>query len=101
MTVEIPTYMAVVEDESNTINVLEWWRDNEHKLPHWSAACKHALEVNPSSAAVERVFSLLNNSNVEEPNYHYLIPPSSSSSLHCGGISHQQHSPLVTVATGG
>ena len=55
--------MAVVEDVSNTINVLKWWMNNEHKLPHWSAACKRAVLVNPSSAAVERVFSLLSNSS--------------------------------------
>ena len=35
-------------------------------MPHWSAACKCALVVNPSSAAVERVFSLLNNSFNEQ-----------------------------------
>ena len=42
--------------------VLEWWKSNESKLPHWAEACKCALLVQPSSAAVERVFSLLNNS---------------------------------------
>ena len=60
--IELPTYMAAVEDVSNTIDIIEWWRDNEHKLPHWSAACKRALLVNPSSVAVERMFSFLNNS---------------------------------------
>ena len=59
---ELPTYMAAVEDVSNRIDILQWWKDNEQTLPHWSAACKQILLVNPSSAAVERVFSLLNNS---------------------------------------
>ena len=40
--------------------MLEWWRGNETKLPHWAKACRRALLVQPSSASVERVFSLLN-----------------------------------------
>ena len=59
---ELPLYIAAAEDVSNTTNALEWWKMNETKLPHWAAACKRALLVQPSSAAVERVFSLLNNS---------------------------------------
>ena len=42
--------------------VLEWWHRNEMKLPNWANACKQALLIQPSSAAVERVFSLLQNS---------------------------------------
>ena len=59
---ERPMYIAAAEDVSNMTDVLEWWKTNESKLPHWAEACKHALLVQPSSAAVERVFSLLNNS---------------------------------------
>ena len=59
---ELPMYIAAAEDVSNTTDVLEWWKSNETKLPHWAEACKRAFLVQPSSAAVERVFSLLNNS---------------------------------------
>ena len=54
---ELPTYMAAVEDVSNRIDILQWWKDNEQTLPHWSAACKQILLVNPSSAAVESFLS--------------------------------------------
>ena len=55
---ELPMYIAAAEDVSNTTNVLEWWKSNESKLPHWAEACKRALLVQHSSAAVERGFSL-------------------------------------------
>ena len=55
-------YIAAAEDVSNTTDVLEWWKSNETKLPHWAEAYKRALLVQPSSAAVESVSSLLNNS---------------------------------------
>ena len=45
----------------NPPDITEWWRNNEVSLPNWSAAAKKALLVQPSSAASERVFSLLNN----------------------------------------
>ena len=50
---ELPVYIAAAEDVSNTTDVLEWWKSNESKLPHWAEACKRALLVQPSSAAVE------------------------------------------------
>ncbi len=59
---ELPTYLAKADDVSSTIDILEWWKRNEVALPHWSAAAKKTLLVQPSSAASERVFSLLNNS---------------------------------------
>ena len=56
---ELPTYMAKAADISPSIEPLRWWKNNSGELPHWSqAACKVAL-VQPSSAATERVFSLL------------------------------------------
>ena len=57
---ELPVYIAAAEDVSNTTDVLEWWKSNESKLPHWAEACKRALLVQPSSAAVERVFLFYN-----------------------------------------
>ena len=42
-------------------DICEWWKSNETVLPNWGGAVKKALLVQPSSAASERVFSLLNN----------------------------------------
>lgn len=59
---ELPTYLAKAADVSFTVDALEWWRRNKDFLPAWSKAVQKALLLQPSSAAVERVFSLLNNS---------------------------------------
>jgi len=56
---ELARNLAKVDSFSSTINKLEWWQKYENELPHWSAACKL---VQPSSAGVERVFSLMSNS---------------------------------------
>ena len=39
---------------------VEWWQHHAEKLPNWSSAVKKVLLVQPSSAAAERVFSILN-----------------------------------------
>ena len=44
---------------SADISVAEWWKNHEHELPSWSRACGLIMLVQPSSAAAERVFSLL------------------------------------------
>ena len=36
-----------------------WWKRNEEVLPNWSSTCKGVLLVQSSSAAAERVFSIL------------------------------------------
>ena len=59
---ELPQYLAAAEGVSADIEVLQWWEKQEEKLPHWSAACQQVLLCQPSSAAVERVFSALKNS---------------------------------------
>ena len=38
---------------------MEWWKFHAERLPYWSSAVKKVLLVQPSSAASERVFSLL------------------------------------------
>ena len=59
---ELPAYMAKATDVSISTEALPWWKKHASDLPNWSsAACKVAL-VQPSSAAAERVFSLLNSS---------------------------------------
>ena len=57
---ELPVYLAM--DISPQMDALDWWQHNSRALPHWSAAAKKALLVQPSSAAAERAFSLLANS---------------------------------------
>ena len=55
---ELPTYIASATD----INVLTWWEIYKQEIPNWAKACKKILLIQPSSAASERVFSLLENS---------------------------------------
>ena len=56
---ELPKYMAAAEDISPTVDTIVWWKRHANDLPHWSKACKMLLLVQPSSAAAERVFSIL------------------------------------------
>ena len=64
---ELPAYLARAEGVSfradNMADLaakkVEWWRQNADNLPHWAAAVKMVILVQPSSAATERVFSLL------------------------------------------
>ena len=44
------------------IAILEWWVKNEEKLPNWAAAYKKIVLCQPSSAATERIFSILKKS---------------------------------------
>jgi len=57
---ELPSYVAKTDGISDTLDALEWWKCNAVTLPFWSNAVKKVLAVQPSSAAAERVFSLLN-----------------------------------------
>ena len=43
-------------DNSLDIDSLSWWKSSEITLPVWAAAAKKVLVVQPSVAAVERVF---------------------------------------------
>ena len=55
---ELPTYLALTEDIIDVDSLL-WWEKNSKKLPFWANACKKVILCQPSSASVERVFSLL------------------------------------------
>ena len=59
---ELPVYLAKADSACSTVNVLDWWKQNEHTLPNWSSAARKTILIQLSSAAAERVFSLLNNS---------------------------------------
>lgn len=66
---ELATYLACAEGVSfrgeslahlaAIAKKVEWWKHNAEKLPQWAKAVKLVLLVQPSSAAPERVFSLL------------------------------------------
>ena len=59
---ELPSYQAKVSDVDPSIDNLQWWKQNESALPCWAAAARKVFLVQPSSAASERVFSLLKSS---------------------------------------
>ena len=59
---ELPVYLAAVEAISDSIDPMWWWKTHQNQLPHWASVCKRILLIQPSSAAAERVFSLLANS---------------------------------------
>ena len=59
---ELPQYLAIASDVSNEIEPVDWWKRHEADLPKWSRAARQILLVQPSSAAAERVFSILNSS---------------------------------------
>ena len=53
-------YVTAVEDLDPNIDIVELWKRHEQDLPYWSY--KNVLLVQPSLAATELVFSLLQNS---------------------------------------
>ena len=58
---ELPTYLAKAADLDRDADPMEWWKNHSGDLPCWSATAEKILLVQPSSAAAERVFSLLQN----------------------------------------
>lgn len=56
---ELPVYLTKAEEN---VDPVEWWKDHSDALLFWSVAAGKIFLVQPSSAAVERVFSLLQNS---------------------------------------
>ena len=56
---ELPDYLVKAADASAEMAPLDWWERHVHNLPHWSAAVRKIVLVQPSSAAAERVFSIL------------------------------------------
>ena len=56
---ELPAYVAAAEDVSTEIDAVAWWKRHATELPKWAEAFRSTLLVQPSSAAAERVFSIL------------------------------------------
>ena len=59
---ELPKYMARAKDIDKEVCPLNWWKQNQDDLPVWSREAKKVFLLQPSSASVERVFSLLKSS---------------------------------------
>ena len=57
---ELPAYLVKAAGVTSSIDPLQWWQRNATCLPHWASAARKVVLVQPSSAASERVFSLLN-----------------------------------------
>ena len=62
---ELPTHLgkiaAIDNDDPSDVDCLKFQKNSESTLPRWAAAAKKILVVQPSSAVVERHFSMLNN----------------------------------------
>ena len=61
---ELPNYVAAAHNftmacEEDKVN---WWRQHSDRSPHWSFAVMKVILVQPSSAAAEKVFSIINSS---------------------------------------
>ena len=69
----LSNYLAAAQDVIMPCekDKVKWWRQQSDNLPHWSAVMK-VLLVQPSSAAAERVFSILN-SSFNESQEHALV----------------------------
>jgi len=59
---EYPLYVAATEDISSACDTLTFWKQYASNFPKWKEAAAKVLLLQPSSAAVEHVFSLLKNS---------------------------------------
>lgn len=68
---ELPLYIAAADG----VNVaceedkVTWWAAHRDTLPHWCALVKKLLLIQPSSAAAERVFSLLSNAFTSQQDF--------------------------------
>ena len=58
---ELPLYLAAVEDILPIVDPTKWWERHKEVLPHWANAFRKVVLLQPSSAAAERVFSILTN----------------------------------------
>ena len=59
---EYPLYVAAAEDISSECESMTFWKLYANSAPKWKEIAAKVLLLQPSSAAAERVFSLLKNS---------------------------------------
>jgi hypothetical protein len=56
---EIPAYKAICDQvEGDVKNILHFFRDHQAKIPTWAKVAKTLALIQPSSASIERVWSL-------------------------------------------
>ena len=63
---ELATYLAAAEDVDIETSPLKWWEVNSVMHSNWATACKKVLLCQPSSASVERIFSILSCFSVQQ-----------------------------------
>ena len=56
---ELPAYLAAANGVSQDTDLMEWWDCHSATLTHWTSACRKVVLCQPTSAAVERSFSIL------------------------------------------
>ena len=59
MAAEVGQYKVQAEGTLDTVDLLHWWKSRRATLPSWSKAFLMVCTLSSSSAAAERVFSLL------------------------------------------
>jgi hypothetical protein len=59
---ELPTYLAAAEGVAPQFDPCEWWKYHSADIPMWARSFRKIALIQPSSAAAERVFSLLQSS---------------------------------------
>ena len=59
---ELPSYLSSAEDVCENVDIIQWWKNHADRLLKWSSVFLQIVLVQPSSAAAERVFSLLSSS---------------------------------------
>ena len=64
MKLELPIYLAAATDvdSDSDIDPLLWWKQHSSEIPNWASAFCQVVLIQPSSAAAERAFSLVNSS---------------------------------------
>ena len=61
---ELPTYLSLAVDLSDTVDPLQWWERNSEKLPCWASTCKKILFCQPNHQHVLRIFPSNNNNQL-------------------------------------
>jgi hypothetical protein len=56
---ELPLYFVTADGAAEDADLLRWWRIHKNSLPNWYRVLGEAAILQPSSAAAERVFSIL------------------------------------------
>ena len=56
---KVSLYTAKAVGVSVQVDTWTWWQDNSAKLPHWGAAARTVVLVQPSSTTAEHIFLLI------------------------------------------